>query len=90
MMRADIDYGGPTAVFYGDFTAETVKAEFYDKANQCFGIRKSIMGFRLISIEAAELPEPWCKLEGAATMLKHSGDTIVWNAAGEKIKSEWD
>lgn len=90
MKKAVVDYGFGGAVIYGEFDAETVEREFYNKANQCFGIRKSILSFRLVSIEDAALPEPWDKLDGAATVLKHNGDTIVWNAAGAKIKSEFD
>lgn len=92
MNEAEIDYGHGMAKMWGDFDAETVRGFFFQHANQCFGIRKSISGFRLISIsQAAALPEPWAKMEGATTVLKHSGgDTIVWNAKGEKIKSEWD
>jgi hypothetical protein len=91
VMHAVIDYGYGIAHLWGDFTEETVKRAFYHHANQCFGIRKSIMGFTLDSIEEAALPDPWAKLDGAATVLKHSGgDTIVWNADGDKIKSEWD
>lgn len=90
MMKAEIKYGFGTAEFWGEFTAETVERQFYQHANQCFGIRKSISGFTLLSIEEEALPEPWAQLNGASTMLKHSGDTIVWNAVGDKIKSEWD
>ena len=92
MKKAEIDYGdGGKAEFWGDFDESSVQRSFYQHANQCFGIRKSIMGFTLLSLEDSELPEPWNKLEGAAVVLKHSGgDTIIWDAAGEKIKSEWD
>lgn len=90
IMHAEIDYGYGTANFWGSFDRETVKREFYHFANQCFGIRKSISQFALVSIEPSALPDPWAKFAGAATVLKHSGDTIVWDAAGEKIKSEWD
>lgn len=91
MMKANIDYGeGETAELWGDFTAETVEDFFMEKANQCFGIRKSIMGFTLESIEQADLPEPWNRMSGAATVLKHHTDVIVWNDVGEKIKTEWD
>lgn len=89
-MKAEINYGYGTAELWGNFTAETVEREFYHYANQCFGIRKSISDFRLIEIMDEALPEPWAKFEGATTVLKHSGDVIVWDAQGEKIKSEWD
>jgi hypothetical protein len=88
---AKIDYGDSIAELWGDFTEETVKKEFYRKANQCFGIRKSIMDYTLLEFETdATLPDPWGKLTGASAILKHSGDTIVWDAENEKIKSEWD
>lgn len=92
MKEAEIYYGHGTAKMWGTFDAETVERFFYQHANQCFGIRKSISDFRLISMApATSLPEPWSKMEGATTVLKHSGgDTIVWNDKGEKIKSEWD
>ena len=89
-MHARIDYGFGEADFYGDFDKDTVKRQFYHHANQCFGIRKSISDFKLLSIEEAGLPLPWRLIVGATTMLQHSGDTIVWDANGEKIKSEWD
>lgn len=91
MNRAQINYGFGTATLYGDFDAATVERFFMQHANQCFGIRKSIMRVDVVSIAPCDgLPDPWNKLAGAATMLTHSGDTIVWNADGEKIKSEWD
>jgi len=88
--RAVIDYGCGIAEFWGSFTKASVERQFMRHANQCFGIRKSIMGFELKSIEPSVLPEPWCLMTGAATVLKHSGDIIVWNEAGDKIKSEFD
>lgn len=91
MAYAEIDYGGSVAKLWGDFTEEAVRRVFHQHANQCFGIRNSIMGFELLKFEEDTLlPAPWSKMEGAATMLKHSGDTIVWNSDGEKIKSEFD
>ena len=91
MAYAQIDYGCGKAQFWGDFTSQTVKRQFTRHANQCFGIRKSIMRTDVLTFEAgAALPEPWAALPGAASVLKHSGDTIVWDADGEKIKSEWD
>ena len=89
-MHAEIDYGFGQADFWGTFTQETVERSFMEKANQCFGIRKSISDFVLISMEPDSLPKPWADLPGAATVLKHDGDTIVWNGEGEKIKSEFD
>ena len=91
VMHAHIDYGSGYADLWGRFNAETVERAFYHHANQCFGIRKSIMRFELLSIEPSGMPAPWSLLPEADVMLKHTGgDTIVWNAAGDKIKSEWD
>ena len=90
MMHAVINYGDAEADLWGSFNEETVEDFFYRHANQCFGIRKSILSFALVDIEPSPLPSPWDRFEGAATVLQHSGDTIVWNAAGEKIKSEWE
>ena len=62
---------------------------FYTLANQCFGIRKSIDCEYVKLIEMSEInfePEYYEEYE----RLEHSGDVIVWNEKGEKIKSEWD
>lgn len=87
---AEIDYGYGTAKFWGQFDQDTVERAFYRFANQCFGIRKSISRCTILQLDESGIPEPWSKMEGATTVLQHSGDTIVWNADGEKIKSEWD
>lgn len=92
MNCAEIDYGFGTAKVWGDITEDDAERFFMRHANQCFGIRKSISRFRLLAIVPCEsLPEPWARMEGATTVLSHSGgDTIVWDQSGEKIKSEWD
>ena len=92
MAHAMIDYGEGVAELVGDFTEDTAEDFFMDHANQCFGIRKSISDFKLLSFEDERgLGDFWSKVEGAKTMLKHSGgDTIVWDDKGDKIKSEWD
>lgn len=100
-MHAEIDYGGGgLAKIWGEFDADTVEREFYSHANECFGIRKSIMNFRLIKIEKADdLPDPWHNMEKAAFVLEHNcgvgafeifKDVIVFDADGEKLKSEFD
>lgn len=89
-MFAEIDYGYGKAKIWGVFDADTVERFFMRHANQCFGIRKSISQFDLLVIVPEDLPDPWNKFEGAATVLKHSGDTIVWDADGTKLKTEWD
>ena len=92
MSMAMINYGFGVAELVGDFTEEDAEGFFMKHANQCFGIRKSISDFKLLSFDSeGELNEFWSKIEGAKTLLKHSGgDVIVWNDKGEKIKSEWD
>ncbi len=94
MSYAKINYGGTydIAELWGDFEEEGCERFFMEHANQCFGIRKSIMGFSLQKFDAdGAMPEPWSKFPDAATMLKHSGgDTIVWDSKGKKIKSEFD
>ena len=91
MRYARINFGCGVAELWGDFDVASVEEFFERHASQCFGIRKSITDFRLEHIELADhIPPPWGRLPGAVTMLSHSGDTIVWDAEGEKIKSEWD
>ncbi|MBO6755691.1 MAG: hypothetical protein JJ902_05160 [Roseibium sp.] len=91
MAYAHIDYGSAKAEFWGPFSMADVESQFYRHANQCFGIRKSIMSFELTKFEPdTGLPAPWSKFEGATVLLKHGMDVIVWGADGEKIKSEWD
>ncbi len=89
-MHAEIDYGYGKAEIWGTFDADTVERFFTRHANQCFGIRKSISQVVVLTIETGDLPDPWRQFEGAAAVLKHSGDTIVWDADGTKIKTEWD
>jgi hypothetical protein len=88
---AEIHYGTGTAKLWGKFSEANVERFFMSHANQCYGIRKSISGFKLVALVPCEsLPDPWGKFPGASTVLSHSGDVIVWGADGEKIKSEWD
>ena len=89
--KAVINYGYGVALLWGDFTAETVESVFHQHANQCFGIRKSISMCQIVSLEDTDMPEIFgCPHDQTAVILKHSGDTIVWNATGEKIRSEFD
>lgn len=84
-MKYEINYGMGKAVLY------TPNKDWDDRfgflANQCFGIRKSIMCSELISSSDIE---PQQKLEGEYERLEHSGDVIVWDKDGNKIKSEFD
>lgn len=84
-MKYEIDYGFGCAVLYTP--SVDWKGRFCDLANQCFGIRKSIMCANLISHEDTE---PRQKIDGEHERLEHDGDLIIWNKEGEKIKSEWD
>ena len=84
-MKYTIDYGFGVARLYTP--SEDWKSRFFALANQCFGIRKSIGEVSLVSKEEAD---PQRKLAGEYERLEHSGDVIVWNEKGEKIKSEWD
>jgi len=85
MNKYTINYGWGFATLYTP--SDDWERRFYFLANQCFGIRKSIDEPYLIK---AEKGEPKYMLVGEYERLEHDGDTIVWNEAGEKIKSEWD
>ena len=84
-MKYVIDYTFGIAELYTPH--EDWEERFYTLASQCFGIRKSIGDVTLISKSDEQSPYP---LDGEYERLEHNGDTIVWNADGEKIKSEWD
>lgn len=91
---ARICYGtlpGDHAHFYGAFSADDAATEFERFANQCFGIRKSIEFVRVEEFHHEHpLPDWVARMSEAHTFLTHHGDTIVWDASGKKIKSEWD
>ncbi|WP_332657322.1 hypothetical protein [Brevundimonas sp.] len=90
-MVATIDYGFGVARLWGGFTAETVEREFYHRANQCFGIRKSISCCVVRDLKAEPFPKVFgVKPERVVAVLKHNGDTIVWGKSGKKLKSEFD
>lgn len=84
-MKYEINYT------FGKATLYTPSSEwhkrFHELADQCFGIRKSIGRVYLMS-ESNEYPIDMIPDE--FERLEHNGDVIIWNAAGEKIKSEWD
>ncbi len=80
-----IDYGFSLAKLYTP--REDWRARFYELAGQCFGIRKSI-AYAILIEERVESPRN--PLPGEYERLEHDGDVIVWNEAGEKIKSEFD
>lgn len=85
MNKYTINYGFGYATLYTP--SPDWKGRFYSLAEQCFGIRKSIAFANLCKAEKAE---PKWKLVGEYERLEHNGDVIVWDEAGEKIKSEWD
>lgn len=84
-MKYTIDYGFGTAQLYTP--SEDWEDRFYELANQCFGIRKSILHAKLALKKDIQPENP---LENEYERLEHSGDVIVWNKNGEKIKSEFD
>lgn len=87
-----IDYGYGQARLWGRFKDEEVEHKFYLYANQCFGIRKSIMHCHILKVIDEQIPELWKKLlPGAEVMLEHSDDRIIWGKDPDtKLKSEWD
>lgn len=85
-MKYKINYGLGVATLYTP--KEDWKDRFNILANQCFGIRKSIIQEPELISKADE--KPYFKIKGEYERLEHSGDVIIWNKAGEKIKSEWD
>lgn len=91
-MKHEIHYEFGKAVLYSPVPPEEALNRFHKLAGQCFGIRKSIGDTNLLSSMPFDgLPEPWCRFQGGHEMLVHSGgDEIIWDAKGNKIKSEWD
>jgi len=84
-MRYLINYGNGNAYLYTP--SEDWEDRFYTLAHQCFGIRKNIA---YVVLEEKDNVKPRYLLVGEYERLEHSGDMIVWNEQGEKIKSEWD
>lgn len=84
-MRYTIDYGCGIATLFTPH--EDWKNRFYALAEQCFGIRKSIFYAKLLSADEVGPQNPYA---GEYERLEHDGDIIIWDAIGEKIKSEWD
>lgn len=84
-MKYKIDYQYGVANLYTP--SEDWEDRFYELANQCFGIRKSIGDVSLIKQEDKEPVDMLC---GEYERLEHNGDVIIWDKKGEKIISEWD
>jgi hypothetical protein len=82
-MKYTIDYEYETAKLYTP--SEDWESRFYDLANQCFGIRKSI---GKVELKLKEDAKPSYLVEGEYERLEHNGDVIVWNKEGEKVKAE--
>ncbi len=80
-----IDYEYGTANLYTPY--KDWESRFYELADQCFGIRKSIGTVRLVAKTDEKPQDP---IPGEFERLEHNGDVIIWNKDGEKIKSEWD
>lgn len=89
-MKYTIDYTYGTAEMWTPVPPGEALRRFYQLANECFGIRKSIYQPEVTGSIQEDLPEPYSAMPGAYEMLQHSGDTIVWDAEGNKIVSEWD
>lgn len=92
MHRHLIDYGFGVAQLWADVPKGEVERTFYRYANQCFGIRKSIMKCDIKERKQEPLPEYIAKVHpDAEVVLKHDGDTIVWGGDPDvKLRSEWD
>ena len=73
MKRYTIDYGCGIANLYTPFEP---KDRFYTLAKTCFGIRKSIIGCRILGEEDVE-----CK---DFERLEFNGDTYVWDKLGRR------
>ena len=84
-MKYTINYEFGVARLYTP--SEDWRERFLALAIQCWGIRKSIGEVTLLRKDDEE---PFGKRLGEFERLEHSGDVIVWNEEGEKIKSEWD
>lgn len=88
MKEITINYTYGVATMITPYQGDALQ-HFYELANQCFGIRKSISDPKVISVNEVERPTWW--REDYYESLKHSGgDIIVWNQSGDKVKSEWD
>lgn len=73
MKRYVINYGFGLAVFCTPYEPEH---RFYTLAGTCFGIRKSIFGFKIIDVKDAP-NEPYEKLS-------FNGDTYIWRNDGAR------
>ena len=82
MHKIDYEYGEAVVVNQTNDPKEVLE-DFYEKAGQCFGIRKSIGEVEITSTNEIG--------SGELTILSHSGgDTIVFDKENNKLVSEWD
>lgn len=84
-MKYTIDYEYGIAALYTP--SKEWASRFYELANQCYGIRKSIGHVKLLK---ADDFIPTDIRENEYERLTHNGDVIIWDKNGNKIKSEWD
>lgn len=84
-MLYNINYGFGKAKLYTP--SEDWYSRFHELASQCFGIRKSI---GLVQLMGSSDEMPRDPFPGEYERLEYNGHVVVWNKAGEKIKSEWD
>jgi hypothetical protein len=86
-MKYLIDYGPGYAVLY---TPHPPERRFYELASTCFGIRKSIVTFRIIRQDKEPTPR------GAQERLEFNGDVYIWREDGARkmlepyLDDEWD
>jgi len=80
MNKHKINYGYGIADFWTEATdPKQIEDEFYELANCCFGIRKSLAGYSLEqTYENVELPLPYRNQE-ATNLLSHHGDDILFD-----------
>ena len=93
MNKYVIDYEYGVADFYTDASnPDDVRLEFHTAANRCFGIRKSLGGYRVLeSYQNVELPIPY-RDKGGTHFLSHHGDEILFKylgLPGDLDKSWW-
>lgn len=91
--RYEIDYEWGVGTLWSPVAEAEAAARFEALGGQCFGLRKSMGPVSVLSARPAPIPEPFGSIPGAYEMIEHNAplsDTIVWDAEGNKVKSEWD
>lgn len=82
MYKHKIDYGYGTAILINDKQGDEAIKDFYHKANQCFGIRKSIT-------KEPEIEETQ-EVQDITGALFHNGDSILFDAENNKVLDEFE